>query len=119
MVAGERPRYRTGDPVAHRSRGSKCPDPDCDCGGWVPTPGIVAGPGGAPAHEWYAVYALRYALAGTADGRLTGGICTPAQVLRVRLVSEPGHAERPWPAVPDWLERYTAPNAIQPEDVAP
>jgi len=115
MVAGDRSHYRTGEVLAHRSRGATCPDPGCDCGGWVPTPGLTTAPGGDPAHPWFAAYVTGYTLAGTPDAghpggvRVTGGVCRVQQVLRVRQVSETGRAMSPWRTVEDWAERYQAP----------
>jgi len=114
MVAGQRSHYRTGPVLAHRSRGGTCPDPGCDCGGWVPTPGITADPGGGSAHEWFAVYVRSYSLADTPDGRMTGGICSPADVVRVRRVSRPGRPPGPWEPVPNWLDSYTPPELAHP-----
>ena len=109
MVAGDRARYRVGDPVSRRQRGARCYDPECDCGGWVPTPGITPGPGGSDAHEWYAVFVRRYTVAAEPSGRIIGGLCTPDAILRVRLVSEPGRRHEPWLPVDDWLDQYTPP----------
>lgn len=113
MVAGHRARYATGPTVSARSRGSRCPDPGCDCAGWVPHPGAPAGGQGDPAHAWFAVWVRDYALAVTREQGVTGGICPPEQVLRVRQVSEPGGGPlRPWREVPDWLDRYRPPDLI-------
>ncbi len=113
MVTGQRSHYRTGDTLALRSRGHQCFDPGCDCGGWVPTPGLIAAPGGDPAHEWYAVWVRDFALAATSDGRIIGGISRPEQVIRVRLVSEPGQRHSPWLPVLDWVDRYAPPAELQ------
>jgi hypothetical protein len=92
MVAGQLERYATRDPVAAGHRGSTCPDPECDCGGWVSTPGLVPSAGGDPAHDWYAVYAGGYSLGITADrpDRVHSAIVDPDQVRAVRHVSSPG-----------------------------
>lgn len=111
MVAGRRAHYRTGVPLADRARGQVCPEPGCDCGGWVPTPGTARNGAGDPAHEWYAVQVRDYALARTPE-RFTGGICTPEEVVRVRLVSRPGAPLTPWETVTDWRDRYTAPEVV-------
>lgn len=113
MVAGERAHYRTGEVVSHRARGKTCPEPGCDCGGWVPTPGTDPAPSGGPAHPWFAVYARTYALAGTTDRPITGGICAPDDVLRVRQVSRVGEALNPWLPVPDWRDQYVAPQLAE------
>lgn len=114
MVAGERDHYRTGAPIADRTRGARCFDPGCDCAGWTPTPGLDVSPGGGPAHEWYAVYTASYTPAIRPSGQLIGGVCQPAEVLRVRQVSEPGRRLTPWPTVVDWLDRYTPPETEEP-----
>jgi hypothetical protein len=114
MVAGERTHYATGPSVSERSRGGRCPKPGCDCGGWQVHPGTEqAGGGGGPAHEWFAVYVRGWALAGTVERGVTGGICIPEQVLRVRRVSSPGGGRlQPWETVPDWAAGYTAPEIL-------
>ncbi len=119
MVAGERERYRAGDNLAARSRGAVCPDPGCDCGGWVRHPGTGGGPGGDPAHEWYAVTVRDYTLAMNPDRQVIGGVCSPDQVARVRLVSRPGERYAP-PGlpVPDWRDRYQAPETFEEPGVA-
>jgi hypothetical protein len=115
MVAGERTHYREGPPLTDRSRGARCYEPGCDCGGWVPTPGFEDRGHGGPAHPWFAVYVSGYALAArSTDKQITGGICVPEQVLRVRQVSEVGRALRPWRDVPDWADRYRPPELAEP-----
>lgn len=92
MVAGRLDRYADRDVVADGHRGGTCPDPECDCGGWVPTPGLTPAPGGDPAHDWYAVYISGYQLGVAADrpGRVAGAVVMRDQVLAVRHVSKPG-----------------------------
>lgn len=109
MVAGRRTHYADREHIAHGKRGETCPDPDCDCEGWVPTPGATSAVGGGPAHEWYAVYMRRYDTAVRPDGSLMGGACAPGDVLVVRLVSRPGEG-RCWVKVPDWRDRYEPPD---------
>lgn len=114
MVAGRLSHYASDDrePVSAGNRGKACPDPGCDCGGWVPTPGITPGPGGDPAHDWYAVYVSGYSLGVTEDrpDRVHAGVVARDQVLAVRHVSAPGMG-RIWTRVP--LEQ------VCPETVAP
>lgn len=101
MVAGRMTHYRANASITESARGAVCPDPGCDCGGWVATDHTLrddgsiavalvdrAEPRGDPAHVWYAVYARSYALAKTPEGVLLGGV--PLDVLRIRKVSHPG-----------------------------
>ena len=92
MVAGRMDRYADRDVVTRGHRGSTCPDAECGCGGWVPTPGVAPEQGGDPAHDWFAVYVSGYALGVTEDrpDRVHSGVVEPAQVLVVRHVSTPG-----------------------------
>lgn len=118
MVAGERAHFARGPVLADRGRGKKCYDPDCDCGGWVPTPGLSNRDGaGDAAVPYFAVYATAFALAAVpapdepGGYQVTGGVCLPADVVRVRRVSEPGRVYRPWLTVPreEWLAGYQPP----------
>lgn len=85
MVAGQRSHYAAAPNVSHGPRGQACPDPDCDCGGWVPSGGQPAA--GDPAHPWFAVWIRGLdALAVTPDGQLHGGVVHPDNYLRVRPV---------------------------------
>lgn len=101
MVAGRLPRYADREHLAFGPRGKTCPDPRCDCAGWVKT---VAGreSGGEPAHPWYAVYVPMpgWVLTGeevttTVKGRaltrtvINGGQLT-VEPRKVVHVSEPG-----------------------------
>lgn len=97
MVAGRLERYADRDVVSEGPRGATCVEPGCNCGGWVPTPGLTPGPGGDPAHDWYAVYVSSYSLGVTEDrrDRVHSGIVERAQVLAIRHVSAPG-AGRMW-----------------------
>lgn len=92
MVAGRIDHYATGDVISNGHRGEACVDPGCDCGGWVPTPGLTASPGGDPAHDWYAVYVADYSLGVTENrpDRIHAGVIAPEQVLAVRHISTPG-----------------------------
>lgn len=93
MVAGRLERFADRAPVSASGRGGVCPDPGCDCGGFIPTPGVAASEkGGRPARDWYAVYASGYS-AGVADenpNRVAVAVLAPEQVLAVRHVSTPG-----------------------------
>lgn len=92
MVAGRIDRYAARDVVSNGHRGATCVEPGCDCGGWIPTPGLTFSPGGDPAHDWYAVYVSDYAVAVTDDrpDRIHSGVVDQSQVLAVRHVSSPG-----------------------------
>lgn len=92
MVAGRLERYADRDVLTEGSRGKVCVDPGCDCGGWVPTPGLIPAAGGDPAHDWYAVYVSGYSLGVTEDrpDRVHAGVVERGQVLAIRHVSAPG-----------------------------
>lgn len=93
MIAGRLERFASGPPLAARQRGGQCPEPGCDCGGWVPTPDVSGGGReGTPAHDWYAFYVSGYALGVTTDrpDLVHSGAVRPDQVLAVRHVSTPG-----------------------------
>jgi hypothetical protein len=85
MVAGRMSAYPDRPLVSLGSRGTKCPEPGCDCSGWVPHPGTGANHGGEPAHDWWAVWCDNWNLAATPEGRLLGGV--PVGERRRRLVS--------------------------------
>lgn len=104
MVAGRQARYATRPRVSEGHRGEVCPDPDCDCGGWVSTDPDRGDSGGDLAHPWYALYIdpahiqvtgyqkrVRCSDRGCEHDRLiiNGGLLT-ADPLRVILVSTPG-----------------------------
>lgn len=87
MVAGRMPVYPDRPNVSLGPRGTKCPDPDCDCDGWVITPGTGSGNhGGEPAHDWWAVWCDNWSLATTPEGLLLGGV--PVGERRRRLISQ-------------------------------
>ncbi|WP_292974996.1 hypothetical protein [Mycobacterium sp.] len=92
MVAGRLERFADRELVSAGQRGAACTVPGCDCGGWVPTPGLEPATGGRPAHPWYAVYVSGYSLGVTANhtDRVHAGVVERAQVLAVRHVSTPG-----------------------------
>ena len=92
MVAGRQSHYADRAVVTEGSRGKACPTPGCDCGGWVPHPGLTVAPGGDPAHDWYALYVSGITLAVNVDrqDRIHSCIVQPDQVLAIRHVSTPG-----------------------------
>lgn len=113
MLAGELATFATGPSVSETHRGARCAEPGCECPGWVALPS-QSDHGGQPAHPWYAVYVDGYQVATTEDGQISGAICTPAQVLAVRLVSVSG--QRPqWTPVPvaEALAGYHSPEKIE------
>lgn len=86
MVAGRLAHYATSPAVSEGPRGKRCPEPGCDCDGWVPSgEGATAG---APAHAYYSVWADDYALAVRPDGRLHGGQLI-GEPRKVRHISDP------------------------------
>jgi hypothetical protein len=91
MVAGRQATYADRNALSEGPRGKTCPEPGCDCDGWISDGG--AKHGGEPAHEWWAVWALKWALAVTPDGRLLGGI--PTREVNRRLLSTPPQAVTP------------------------
>lgn len=123
MVAGHRTHYREGRLVSAGPRGDRCATPGCDCGGWIENPTSGPTAAGQPAHDWFAVYVRGYTLAATVERGLTGGICAPADVFRVRQVSSAGEGPlHPWRPVPDWRDRYDPPQLDvppNPAEVAP
>lgn len=92
MVGGRLDRYADRDTTTDGHRGKTCSDPECNCGGWVRTPGLNPSPGGDPAHDWYAVYVSGFQLAVNADrlDRVHSAIVTASQVLAIRHISTPG-----------------------------
>lgn len=92
MVAGRLDRYATRDPISAGHRGSTCPDQECDCAGWVSTPGLTASPGGDRAHDWYVIYVSSYSLGVTPDrpDRIHSAVIDPDQILAIRHASTPG-----------------------------
>lgn len=97
MIAGRISHYADRDVVSNSHRGKTCVDAECDCGGWIPTPGLNIGPGGDPAHDWYALYIARYTIGVTEQriDRVHAGVVAPEHVLAIRHVSAPG-AGRIW-----------------------
>src|ERR1700733_4288683 len=56
MVAGRMNAYADRQTVAEGTRGRTCPDPGCDCGGYVAADPDAKGSPGDPAHPWYALW---------------------------------------------------------------
>lgn len=93
MVAGRLEHFATRAPLADGHRGDKCFDPDCDCGGWIPTPGSAeGGRDGAPAHDWYAFFVSDYTCGATREypDRIAAAVVERADILVIRHVSTPG-----------------------------
>ncbi|MCG7592422.1 hypothetical protein [Mycobacterium sp. PSTR-4-N] len=92
MVAGRLDHYADRDTVTEGRRGELCSVPGCECGGWVPTPGLQFAPGGDPAHDWYAVYVSGYSCGITPDrpDRVHAAVVHQDEVLAIRHVSAPG-----------------------------
>ena len=96
MVNGRQQRFADRVAISDGRRGKACPEPGCDCGGWIPTPGTSRSAGG-PAHPWYAVYVTGYSLGVTRDqpNLVAVGVVHPTQIRAVRHVSTPGEG-RTW-----------------------
>jgi hypothetical protein len=62
MVAGRMRRYRSSPSRSHGPAGGKCPEPGCDCGGWIPTPGQSETNDGKPAERWFMVWCRDFAI---------------------------------------------------------
>lgn len=100
ILAGRWPHFANGPTLAERSRGARCFEPNCDCGGWVPTSGAPPRHEGKPNHAWWVVFASEWSLAVLPDGSLHGGVLDPRQVESARLVSDPDRG-RVWERVGD------------------
>jgi len=83
MVAGRQTHYADRPQLAHGPRGAVCPDPGCDCAGWVADDGETHY--GAPAHEWWALWCTDWKIAIDKDGNLLGGV--PIGERRRRLLT--------------------------------
>lgn len=92
MVAGRRPFFRSAPTAAEGKRGKRCPDPGCECGGWVTHDPIPAEP--RPAHPWLAVWVEDYAIAVTPAGKLLGAV-VDRPPLKVQTVSTPAVPAQP------------------------
>lgn len=92
MVAGRMERFADRDAISNGRRGQTCPDPDCDCGGWVQTASAGQPIPGRPAHDWYAVYVSGYSCAVSTEhpDRVHSGLVDRSQVLAIRHISTPG-----------------------------
>jgi hypothetical protein len=87
VVAGRRATFASGPSPAETARGGRCPEPGCDCGGWLPSePRGDRAP--RPNHPWWAVWARDYVIAVRPDGALYGGHLSTEPV-RVRHISDP------------------------------
>jgi hypothetical protein len=114
MISGRMSHYRGTPSATEGRRGQVCPDPGCDCRGYLASEQVLDGKGGLtvrpaderpapvgePAHAWFAVYARSYRLAMTPEGRVLGGV--PVGVVRVRELnaSEQSGATRNDPEQP-------------------
>lgn len=107
MVAGRMTHHPARQTLSEGPRGARCPDPGCNCGGWVANHSPQQRTEERPAEPWYAVYVAAYSHARDQNGTLLV-LTTPAAVLRVRLVSRPGEG-RIWIPVNDALKDYQVP----------
>lgn len=105
MVAGRQEHYASGIPVSKTRRGKACPNPGCTCDGWTPHTEADR-MGGAPAHDWYAVYCRDYTPAARPDGDVFAGAVHPDDVIKVFHVSSPA-PDRTW-------RRTTLPDDLAP-----
>lgn len=101
VLSGRWANYPKGPSLAEKSRGQACYEPNCDCGGWVPSPGDE-GPrhAGRANHPWWVVFASEWDLVYTGDGRIHGGMLAIDQVTSARLISTPERG-RVWQRVDD------------------
>jgi hypothetical protein len=84
MVNGRMKVWQASD----RAHGMACPDPGCDCAGWMDTPG---GPTpGAPAEPWFAVWVDDYQIGIGSDGRPNAAIYANLTPLKVRPLAAAG-----------------------------
>lgn len=119
MIAGRLARFASRQRISEGRRGKTCPDPGCDCGGWVTTDDAEAGHDGEPAWPWYAVFIdpAGYAVAvhhvdvpctepgchrrgGTHRRTVVNGGLLTAPPRKVVQVSAPGEG-RMWRRLPD------------------
>jgi len=100
MVNGTTLQFATRTSLTSGHRGGTCPDDGCDCGGWIPTPGMPDRDT-PQVHDWYAVYVSGYAVGVTPEhpNLARVAVVQPGQVLAVRHVSTPG-VGRTWKRVP-------------------
>lgn len=85
MLAGKMPTYRQRG----QANGRPCPDPDCDCGGWVDSnPGAVS-KGGQPAEAWFEVWLNDYAIAIFPNRTINGVSWRGITPLKVRALPRP------------------------------
>lgn len=89
MVAGQMKRYRRTPSRSHGPAGAECPEPGCDCGGWIPTPGQDGTNAGLPAQRWFMVWCHDFAITvpdeetrrHLAAGAIPAGVSIGAKVL--------------------------------------
>ena len=120
MVSGRTEIYPERPKVVTGHRGGKCPDPSCECGGWVETdPEHSADMGGQRALPWYACWirpgdytvtahktVMRCSDLGCEHERLiVNGAILNADPLKIVLIAEPGSG-RVW-------QRLTAQEAAE------
>jgi hypothetical protein len=90
MVAGRMKHYRRAPSRAHGPAGGVCPEPGCDCGGWIPTPGQGEANAGQPAERWFMVWCRDFAITvpdedtqrQLAAGALPAGVSIGAKILK-------------------------------------
>lgn len=84
MVAGQMKHYRRTPSRAYGPAGGACPEPGCECGGWIPTPGQGDTNAGKPAERWFMVWCRDFAITvpDEATGKLlaAGAIPTGASI---------------------------------------
>lgn len=77
----------------HDWTGKPCPDPGCDCGGWVATD-PDEDRGGRPAEQWFRIWARDYVIAVREQGPVTVGNLSGAyfkdQIIKHRAVAQIG-----------------------------
>jgi len=120
MVSGRTEIYPERPKVVTGHRGGKCPDPSCECGGWVETdPEHSADMGGQRALPWYACWIRPGDYTVTAHKTITkcadlgceherlivNGAILNADPLKIVLIAEPGSG-RVW-------QRLTAQEAAE------
>lgn len=89
MVGGRLTHYAKGDSLSAGRRGKTCPQPGCNCGGWVEGHKTRA-LAGSPAHDWFAVHAIGYTVAVRPNGQVIGAALETTDVVNVMKVSVAG-----------------------------
>lgn len=103
VLAGRWSHFASGPSLSERERGKACYEPNCDCGGWVPTTADQPRHSGEPNHPWWVVFATGWTLAVRKDGVLHGGAADPREVSGARLISDPERG-RVWERVENLQE---------------